>query len=218
MRPGLVQGHARTARVWVVDWMLGPRHDFDDESRASIRCRRLRGVFDTRTRGSRMPPEPATVLSGLADSRTPGLPELLRSRQASLAARAFPTALTPILERGADSWPPNHRRSSSAVQPTACRLESGCTPNYGPSADAGLDKEHVFRTAGINAAKALGTGPAGRAYRAGRQPPISCIVDGDPLADVADDTLKIVGVVRNGRFYSAIGLIEKAQARPRFVE
>ena len=33
--------------------------------------------------------------------------------------------------------------------------------------------------------------------------------DGDPLADVGA-TLSVVGVVRNGRFYSAISLIERA--------
>jgi len=35
-------------------------------------------------------------------------------------------------------------------------------------------------------------------------------VDGDPLANVAD-LQKVVGVVRNGRFFSAIGLIERAR-------
>jgi imidazolonepropionase-like amidohydrolase len=38
------------------------------------------------------------------------------------------------------------------------------------------------------------------------------IVDGDPLQRPADLS-KVVGVVRNGRFYSAIGLIERAQTR-----
>ena len=34
------------------------------------------------------------------------------------------------------------------------------------------------------------------------------IVDGNPLADI-DDALNVVGVVRNGRFFSTIGLIDR---------
>ena len=35
-------------------------------------------------------------------------------------------------------------------------------------------------------------------------------VDGDPLVDVAD-ALRVVAVVRNGRFFSVAGLIERAE-------
>ena len=42
------------------------------------------------------------------------------------------------------------------------------------------------------------------------------IVDGDPLADVAD-ALNVVGIVRNGRFYSTISLIEHIE-KIRIVE
>jgi len=76
-------------------------------------------------------------------------------------------------------------------------------------AGAGLDEVHVLRTAGINAARALGLG-----LQVGRIAPGASadlvIVDGDPLNDI-DDTLKVVGIVRNGRFFSVIGLIERAQ-------
>ena len=82
-------------------------------------------------------------------------------------------------------------------------------------AAAGLRPDQVLRSAGVNAAAALGAG-----YRLGR---ISngaaadlVIVSGDPLADIAD-TLKIVGVVRNGRFFSYSGLMDKAPA-PEDVE
>ena len=34
------------------------------------------------------------------------------------------------------------------------------------------------------------------------------IVDGDPLANIGD-ALKIVGVVRNGRFFSVSGLLDR---------
>jgi len=77
-------------------------------------------------------------------------------------------------------------------------------------AAAGLEGEHVLRAAGVNAATALNIGP-----KLGRLAPGSVadlvIVDGDPL-QTPSDLAKVVGVVRNGRFYSAIGLIERAQA------
>ena len=76
-------------------------------------------------------------------------------------------------------------------------------------ADAELTAEQVLRAAGVNAAAALGLG-----LQLGRLAPGSVadlvIVDGDPLANVAD-LQKVVGVVRNGRFFSAIGLIERAR-------
>jgi imidazolonepropionase-like amidohydrolase len=37
------------------------------------------------------------------------------------------------------------------------------------------------------------------------------LVDGDPLAGIGD-ALKIVGIVRNGRFFSVSGLIDRAAA------
>jgi imidazolonepropionase-like amidohydrolase len=94
---------------------------------------------------------------------------------------------------------------------------NGLAPGVGVHAElralaaAGLDAEHVLRTAGINAAKALGLG-----LQAGRVAPGASadliLVDGDPLHDI-NDTLNIVGVVRNGRFFSTIGLIERSQKR-----
>jgi hypothetical protein len=151
--------------------------------------------------------EPATVLSGLADSRTTGLPELLQSRQAGML-RGFPTALRRVSEA-----PELSAQSSSIIVGSAA---NGLPPGIGlhaelrALADAGLDKEHVLRTAGINAAKALGLG-----LQVGRIAPGSgadlVLVDGDPLSKVAD-TLKIVGVVRNGRFFSTIGLLERTQS------
>ncbi|MDJ0813136.1 MAG: amidohydrolase family protein, partial [Woeseiaceae bacterium] len=74
-------------------------------------------------------------------------------------------------------------------------------------AGAGLDAEHVLRTAGINAAAALGLG-----LQLGRIAPGAVgdivLVDGDPLANI-EDALKVVGIVRNGRFFSTIGLLER---------
>lgn len=150
--------------------------------------------------------DPATVFSGLADSRTPGLAELLQSRQARLLL-GLPTEPRRYAEA-----PQLAARSSSIVLGSDA---NGLAPGVGLHAElralvgAGLDNEHALRTTGINAAAALGLG-----LQLGRLAPGASadlvLVDGDPLADI-NEALKIVGVVRNGRFFSAIGLIERAQ-------
>lgn len=150
---------------------------------------------------------PATVVSGLADSRTPGLAELLQSRQSRLL-RGYPTALRRYTEA-----PSLAAQSTSIVLGSAA---NGLPPGVGLHAEmralahAGLDNEHVLRTAGSNAAGALGLG-----LRVGRIAPGAVadivLVDGDPLADI-DDTLNVVGIVRNGRFFSTIGLLERVPA------
>jgi hypothetical protein len=149
---------------------------------------------------------PATILSGLADARTQGLPELLQSRQAGLL-RGYPTALRRFTET-----PSLAARSSSIVLGSKA---NGLPPGLAlhaelrALAEAGLDQEHVLRTTGINAAMALGLD-----LQVGRIAPGSSadlvLVDGDPLQNI-DDTLKVVGVVRNGRFFSTIGLLERGQ-------
>jgi adenine deaminase len=131
---------------------------------------------------------------------------LLHSRQADLVDH-YPTAVRRFAEK-----------PQLDVQSPAIVL--GTTPNGLPPgialhaefralAEAGLQSERILRAAGIYAASALGLG-----LRIGRIAPGASadlvIVDGDPLASI-DNALKIVGVVRNGRFYSAIGLIERAE-------
>jgi hypothetical protein len=149
---------------------------------------------------------PGTVLSGLADSRTPGLAELLESRQAKLLGDLRSSA------RRFSEAPKLGSQVNSIVlgsQPNGLGPGIGLHAEFRALAAAGLDNEYVLRTAGINAATALGLG-----LQVGRVAPGASadlvIVDGDPLADVRD-TLKVVGVVRNGRFFSAIGLIERSQ-------
>lgn len=150
--------------------------------------------------------EPVAVLSGLADATTPDLEPLFRSRQAMLlnteanTMRRFSEA--PILAA----------QSSSIVlgsKPNGLPAGVALHAEFRALASAGLDEEHVLRTAGINAASALGLG-----LQAGRIAPGASadlvIVDGDPLHDI-NDTLSVVGVVRNGRFFSTIGLIERSQ-------
>jgi len=150
--------------------------------------------------------EPATILSELADARTRGLPPLLESRQAGLL-RDYPTAI-----RGFTEKPVLAAQSSSIVLGSKANgLPPGIAlhAEFRALAEAGLNHEHVLRTAGINAAKALGLG-----LQAGRIAPGSSadlvLIDGDPLEDIYD-ALNIVGVVRNGRFFSTVGLIERSE-------
>ena len=148
--------------------------------------------------------EPVAMLSGLADSRTPGLAALLQSRQARLL-KSYPTAMRRFI-----SAPPLAAQATSIVLGSRA---NGLAPGVATHAelralaDAGLDNEHVLRTAGINASSALGLGLSVGRIAPGASADI-LLVDGDPLNDIGD-TLKIVGVVRNGRFFSAIGLIER---------
>jgi hypothetical protein len=198
-------------RVLGADWML----DFDTVATMNLSIDSL----PTSPRGIRYEDaqltdstEPATVLSGLADARTPGLPALLRSRQAAFL-KGFPTAL-----RRSSEAPQLASQSSSIVLGSAA---NGLPPGIGLHAElralagAGLDEEHVLRTAGINAARALGLGLSVGRIAPGASADI-VIVDGDPLGDVTD-ALNVVGVVRNGRFFSTIGLLERVQ-EPQSVE
>lgn len=146
-----------------------------------------------------------TFVSGLADATTPGLHRIRASRPASLLAPDFAAsrqfvdtpdlrAAAPLLVLGSQ---PNGLPPGIALHAELRAL-----------ANAGLRPDQVLRSAGVNAAAALGAG-----YRVGR---ISTgavadlvVVSGDPLRDIAD-TLNVVGVVRNGRFFSVSGLVDKA--------
>ncbi|TFH40180.1 MAG: hypothetical protein E4H01_17010, partial [Lysobacterales bacterium] len=149
---------------------------------------------------------PATMFSGLADAGTQGLGALLESRQVTL--------LEPY---------PRARRRFSEQQPLAAVADSlvlgsklnGMPPGIATQAEllalaaAGLSGEQALRTAGSNAAAALGLerhiGRIAPGYAAD-----IVLVDGDPLGGVAA-AQKVVAVVRNGRFYSVIGLLERAE-------
>ena len=147
-----------------------------------------------------------TIVSGLADARTPGLETLLQSRQARLFA------------------PQSSKIRQFAAQPqlskSSAMLILGSKPNGLPPglaaqaelralANAGLKPVQALRATGANASSALGVGlQLGRIVIGGKADIV--LIDGDPLADI-NDTRKIAGVVRNGRFYSAIGLIERAE-------
>jgi len=215
----IVTDHTRADelnRRWSGKEMPGPRVlgegwqlDLESVSTVMLSAESLptspRGIRyeDARLDGSK---EPTTILSGLADARTQGLPLLLASRQAGLL-RVYPTAIRRFTET-----PLLAAQTSSLVlgsKPNGLPPGIALHAEFRALAEAGLDHEHVLRTAGINAARALGLG-----LQAGRIAPGSSadivLVDGNPLEDIYD-TLNIVGIVRNGRFFSTVGLIERRQ-------
>ena len=215
----VVTDHARAAelnKLWAGKNMPGPRVLGGDWQlkRHPLSTETLGAVSSpTSPRGIRYEDaqiangaDATTILSGLADSRTRGLAALLASRQAALL-RNYPTAIRRFIDK------PRLAAKSSVI--VVGSGPNGFAPGIALHAElralseAGLEEEHVLRSAGINAASALGLG-----LQAGRIAPGSSadlvFVDGDPLRNV-DDALKVVGVVRNGRFFSTIGLIERVK-------
>lgn len=153
--------------------------------------------------------EPVTIVSGLADAQTPNLAALLGSRQAGLLGRDVEAVrrftATPRLATG-----------TMAVvlgsKPNGLPAGLGLHAEFRALAAAGLTPEQVLRAAGVNAAAALGLGLQLGRIAVGSFADL-VIVDGDPLADI-DDALRVVGVVRNGRFFSTIGLIDRIGKSP----
>ncbi len=146
-----------------------------------------------------------TLVSGLADAGTPGVEDLWQSRVAKLFRQPRQLA----------------RRFTSIpdLAPSAPTLVAGSFPNGLPPGialqaelralvAAGLSPAEALKAAGVNAARALGLGLGiGRVAPGARADLL--VVDGDPLAQV-EDTLLIVGIVRNGRFFSISGLLDRA--------
>lgn len=75
---------------------------------------------------------------------------------------------------------------------------------------AGLTPEQTLRGMGVNAAGALLADPYLGRIATGATADL-VFVDGDPLNDIKD-VLNVVAVVRNGRFYSISGLIDRAKS------
>jgi adenine deaminase len=75
---------------------------------------------------------------------------------------------------------------------------------------AGLSPLQTLRAMGVNAAGAMLADPYLGRIATGAAADL-VLVDGDPLADVSD-TLHVVAVVRNGRFYSIPGLFDRAKS------
>jgi hypothetical protein len=148
--------------------------------------------------------EPVTIVSGLADAQTPGLAGLLASRQATLLG----TPSEPV--RRFSALPRLAGGRTTVVlgsKPNGLPAGIGLHAEFRALAAAGLTPEQALRAAGVNAASALGLGLQLGRIAVGSIADL-VIVDGDPLADI-DDALNVVGVVRNGRFFSTIGLIDR---------
>ncbi len=152
---------------------------------------------------------PAALVSGLADAGTPGLSALFLSRQAKLLKGRVTT-----LRRF--SSVPNLARSVPLIMLGS--KPSGLPPGLALHAEmralaaAGLSGDQVLRTTGANPASMLGLDDQIGLIAVGALADL-VLVSGDPLARVAD-ALNIVAVVRNGRFYSLVGLLERASAIP----
>ncbi|MBT8066935.1 MAG: PD40 domain-containing protein [Gammaproteobacteria bacterium] len=151
---------------------------------------------------------PLTNLLSIADSTTPGLAALLQSRQSLLSQFTTPPARrfsSPLTLAG---------NASSAV---VSSFQNGLPAGIGLHAEflaliaAELQPEQALRAAGVNAAAALKLDPLLGRIAVGAAADL-VLVDGDPLANIAD-ALKIVAVVRNGRFFSVSGLIDRVQLR-----
>jgi len=151
--------------------------------------------------------EVVTVISGLADASTPGIDTLLQSRQ----AREINQKATPARR---------HAVSPRSVSSSATIL-LGSKPNGLPAGmalhaelralqAAGLSGEQVLHTAGRNPAKALGLENQIGTITPGALADM-ILVSGDPLNN-AEDALKIVAVIRNGRFFSLVRILEQAAA------
>jgi len=75
---------------------------------------------------------------------------------------------------------------------------------------AGLTPEQTLRGMGVNAAAAMLADPYLGRIATGAAADL-VFVDGDPLTDISD-VLNVVAVVRNGRFYSVSGLLDRAKS------
>lgn len=153
-----------------------------------------------------------TEISGLADGGLGNLNVLLNSRQSI----AF-----------GHTTPPSRRFTSMRdISDVANTIVAGSAMNRLPPgaglhaellamSSAGLNIEQALHSAGKNAARALGVENQIGAITPGALADL-ILVSGDPLTNTGD-LLKIVAVVRNGRFFSLVSLLERA-AKPVSVE
>ncbi len=159
---------------------------------------------------------PAALVSGLADAGTPGLSALLLSRQAKLLKGRVSTSWRFSSIPNLASSPPSFATSTPLIMLGS--KPNGLPPGLALHAEmralaaAGLSGSQVLMTAGSNPATMLGLDEQIGRIAEGALADL-VLVSGDPLARVAD-TINIVAVVRNGRFYSLVSLLERARAVP----
>ena len=150
---------------------------------------------------------PVGKVSGLADSLTPGLDELLVSRPAALIG--FDEV---VARRFGEPQKIEYGKTSVLLGSRSNGMPAG----IGTQAElralvaAGLKPTQALHAGGVNAAAALGVDPRLGRISVGAVADL-VFVDGDPLSAI-DDTARVVAVVRNGRFYSVAGLIDRAAA------
>ena len=145
------------------------------------------------------------LVSNIADFSTPGIDEIFATRQA--AAISAPRTIPRRFGRTPD------------LRAAATTVVLGSRPNGLPPGialhaefrgliEAGLNAEQALKAAGVNAADALGLGLRLGRIATGASADL-LLVDGDPLANIGD-AIKIIAVVRNGRFFSVSGLLDRA--------
>lgn len=164
-----------------------------------------RAVLDQGASAGAIAQPDLAVISGLADAATPGLDSLMRSRQAQAL--------------GHSGWPARRYSKIPALDDAGAIIVLGSRPNGLPAglafhaelralAAAGLSGEQVLHSAGRNPAILLGLENQVGTITPGSLADL-VLVSGDPLNNI-EDALNIVAVVRNGRFFSTVRLIEQA--------
>jgi hypothetical protein len=148
----------------------------------------------------------SAVTTSIADSTTTGIDTLIASRQ----ARSFGQAAPPSRRFG----------GTPALTSLPAPIVAGSKPNrMAPGlalhaelralAAAGMSGEQTLHAAGKNSAEVLGLANQVGTITPGALADL-VLVRGDPLANVSD-SLNIVAVVRNGRFFSLVSLLERAE-------
>lgn len=146
-------------------------------------------------------------VSGLADGGLDDIGIVLGSRQARALGQTAPP-----LRRFATMRDISDMTSAIIAGSRPNRM----APGIGLHAEllalqqAGLTAEQALHAAGRNPARALGVDNQVGTITPGALADV-VLISGDPLADVGN-ALKIVAVVRNGRFFSLVNLLEQAAA------
>lgn len=151
---------------------------------------------------------PLAGLRSLADATTPGISEVLQSRQALLSQFA-----TPLVRRYSEPLDMTGSASTAVLSSFASGLPAGIGlhAEFLALVAAQLTPEQSLKSAGVNAAAALKLDPLLGRIAVGATADL-VFIDGDPLTRIGD-ALKIVAVVRNGRFFSVSGLIDRVQPK-----
>lgn len=155
-------------------------------------------------------------------------PDLLTLGITTVVGRHVETARLNVLWSGkdvpgprlldADDWPIGElsRPELDVTAAVATSYATGQTTGvalatqFRAMALAGLTPEQTLRAVGVNAAAAMMADPYLGRISTGAAADL-VFVAGDPLSDI-DTALNVVAVVRNGRFYSVSGLIDRAKA------